>query len=90
MAASDYVPIFFKNRLHLAGRPQMSTAPGKTPRFAAQPSAHLHRQSDRRIRYMLASSLEALLAETMRGRNVKLQKRMPAKAMVATACYTAL
>jgi hypothetical protein len=28
MAASDYVPIFFKNRLHLAGRPQMSTHPG--------------------------------------------------------------
>ena len=27
MAASDYVPIFFKNRLHLAGRPQMSTQP---------------------------------------------------------------
>jgi hypothetical protein len=27
MAASDYVPIFFKNRLHLAGRPQMSTHP---------------------------------------------------------------
>jgi hypothetical protein len=26
MAASDYVPIFFKNRLHLAGRPQMSLA----------------------------------------------------------------
>ena len=25
MAASDYAPIFFKNRLHLAGRPQMST-----------------------------------------------------------------
>ena len=25
MAASDYVPIFFKNRLHLAGRPQMGT-----------------------------------------------------------------
>jgi hypothetical protein len=24
MAASDYVPIVFKNRLHLAGRPQMS------------------------------------------------------------------
>jgi hypothetical protein len=23
MAASDYVPIFFKNRLHLAGRPGM-------------------------------------------------------------------
>jgi len=23
MAASDYVPNFFKNRLHLAGRPQM-------------------------------------------------------------------
>ncbi|WP_298885054.1 MBL fold metallo-hydrolase [uncultured Bradyrhizobium sp.] len=27
MAASDYVPIFLKNRLHLAGRPQMSTRP---------------------------------------------------------------
>jgi hypothetical protein len=30
MAASDYVPNFFKNRLHLAGRPQMSTRPNKT------------------------------------------------------------
>ena len=30
MAASDYVPIFFKNRLHLAGRPQMSTRPSET------------------------------------------------------------
>jgi hypothetical protein len=30
MAASDYVPIFFKNRLHLAGRPQMSTRPKST------------------------------------------------------------
>lgn len=29
MAASDYVPIFFKNRLHLAGRPQMSTRHNK-------------------------------------------------------------
>ena len=28
MAASDYVPISFKNRLHLAGRPQMSTRAG--------------------------------------------------------------
>jgi hypothetical protein len=27
MAASDYVPNFFKNRLHLAGRPQMSSRP---------------------------------------------------------------
>ncbi|MGY4348155.1 hypothetical protein ACVWXM_004622 [Bradyrhizobium sp. GM7.3] len=27
MAAFDYVPIFFKNRLHLVGRPQMSTGP---------------------------------------------------------------
>jgi hypothetical protein len=25
MAASDYVPIFFKNHLRLAGRPQMSS-----------------------------------------------------------------
>jgi hypothetical protein len=30
MAASDYAPIFFKNRLHLAGRPQMSTRPSVT------------------------------------------------------------
>jgi hypothetical protein len=30
MAASDYVPIFFKNRLHLVGRPQMSTQPSTT------------------------------------------------------------
>jgi hypothetical protein len=29
MAASDYVPIFFKNRLHLAGRPQMSSRPSR-------------------------------------------------------------
>jgi hypothetical protein len=28
MAASDYVPGFFKNRLHLAGRPQMGSRPG--------------------------------------------------------------
>jgi hypothetical protein len=28
MAASDYVPIFLKNRLHLAGRPQMGKRPG--------------------------------------------------------------
>jgi hypothetical protein len=27
MAASDYVPIFLKNRLHLAGRPQMGSLP---------------------------------------------------------------
>ena len=30
MAASDYVPIFFKYRLRLAGRPQMSTRLGKS------------------------------------------------------------
>jgi hypothetical protein len=29
MAASDYVPIFFKNRLDLAGRPQMSSRPSR-------------------------------------------------------------
>jgi len=27
MAASDFAPMLFKNRLHLAGRPQMSTRP---------------------------------------------------------------
>jgi hypothetical protein len=29
MAASDYVPIFFKNRLHLLGRPQMGSRPSR-------------------------------------------------------------
>ncbi|MGY3359940.1 hypothetical protein ACVWZK_006603 [Bradyrhizobium sp. GM0.4] len=33
MVASDYVPIFFKNRLHLAGPPQMSTGPNEPPGF---------------------------------------------------------
>ena len=41
LAASDYVPIFFKNRLHLAGRPQMSTCPGvlSNPKFANEDAA---------------------------------------------------
>jgi hypothetical protein len=29
MAAPDYVPIFFRNRLHLAGRLQMGSRPSK-------------------------------------------------------------
>jgi hypothetical protein len=33
MAASDHVPVFFKNRLHLAGRPQMSTRPRQAASF---------------------------------------------------------
>jgi hypothetical protein len=33
MAASDYVLIFFKNCLHLVGRPQMSTRPGTAARL---------------------------------------------------------
>ena len=33
MAASDYVPISFKNRLHLAGRPQMGSRPSLRPIF---------------------------------------------------------
>lgn len=35
MAASDYVPISFKNRLHLAGRPQMGSRPSTTVAFFA-------------------------------------------------------
>jgi hypothetical protein len=31
MAAPDYAPMLFKNRLHLAGRPQMSTRPKTRP-----------------------------------------------------------
>jgi len=39
MAASDYVPNFFKNRLHLAGRPQMSTRPSVMgPMMSSLPS----------------------------------------------------
>jgi hypothetical protein len=34
MEASDYVPISFKNRLHLAGRPQMSSRPSWTGMIA--------------------------------------------------------
>jgi hypothetical protein len=37
MAASDYVPIFFKNRLHLAGRPQMGSRPNRRSRPGAAP-----------------------------------------------------
>jgi len=33
MAASDYVPNFFKNRLHLAGRPQMGSPLNPATRF---------------------------------------------------------
>jgi hypothetical protein len=29
LAASDYAPIFFKNRLHLVGRPQMGSRPNR-------------------------------------------------------------
>jgi hypothetical protein len=35
MAASDYVSIFFKNRLHLVGRPQMSTRPSCVTQIAS-------------------------------------------------------
>jgi len=35
MAATDYVPFFFKNRLHLVGRPQMSMLP--SPSVATKP-----------------------------------------------------
>jgi len=38
MAASDYVPIFFKNRLHLAGRPQMSSRPSGSRRHRHVPT----------------------------------------------------
>ena len=58
MAASDYVPIFFKNRLHLAGRPQMSTHPsGADLTFATHPAAasqsECQIQSSTRIKYLL-------------------------------------
>jgi hypothetical protein len=39
MAASDYVPIFFKNRLHLEGRPQMHLE-GR-PQMSMRPSSAL-------------------------------------------------
>ncbi|MCS3585572.1 hypothetical protein M2192_009426 [Bradyrhizobium elkanii USDA 61] len=43
MAASDYVPIFFKNRLHLAGRPQMGTS---SPAFNPRPFKSASRSSE--------------------------------------------
>jgi hypothetical protein len=42
MAASDYVPIFFKNRLHLAGRPQMSTRPSVMGPMKSSPPCDRH------------------------------------------------
>jgi hypothetical protein len=44
MAASDYVPNFLKNRLHLAGRPQMSTRPSTTLAdfYSCRRSPHIH------------------------------------------------
>jgi hypothetical protein len=44
MAASDHMPIFFKNRLHLVGRPQMSPDPRPrtdAPLYQPCPGAHL-------------------------------------------------
>jgi ribonuclease D len=35
MAASDYVLMLFKNRLHLGGRPQMSTRPSRPPQYGS-------------------------------------------------------
>ena len=42
MAASDYVPIFFKNRLRLAGRPQMSTRPSVMGPMRSSPPCDRH------------------------------------------------
>jgi len=39
MAASDNVPILLKNRLHLAGRPQMSTRLSSSPAHLPLPNA---------------------------------------------------
>ncbi len=41
MAASDYVPIIFKNRLHLAGRPQMGSRRSADPDLALGADATL-------------------------------------------------
>ena len=42
MAASDYVLIFFRNRLHLVGRPQMSTRPSVMGRMRSSPLSDRH------------------------------------------------
>jgi hypothetical protein len=42
MAASDYVPLFFKKRLHLAGRPQMSTRPSVMGPMRSSPPLYRH------------------------------------------------
>jgi hypothetical protein len=59
MAASDYVPTF-KNRLHLAGRPQMSTHPNhyrlqpcrNCPRWRKQSTVSLARRRPRFVRHL--------------------------------------
>jgi hypothetical protein len=42
MAASDYASIFFKNRLHLVGRPQMSTRPSVMGPMRSSPPCDRH------------------------------------------------
>jgi hypothetical protein len=60
VAASDYVPIFFKNRLHLAGRPQMSTSdwtpsivPNEHDQTVVMRDADLHTDQARRQAYSI-------------------------------------
>jgi hypothetical protein len=40
MAASDYAPNNFKNRLHLAGRPQMGSRPSESHHLRCVRDAH--------------------------------------------------
>jgi len=54
MAASDYVPIFFKNRLHLAGRPQMSTR----PKLMTADWMHRHRNHEHNIGWRAAGAAD--------------------------------
>jgi hypothetical protein len=56
MAASDYVPIFFKYRLHLARRPQMSTRPSLDSRSAT------HRRGA--IRWQVAVAVYSIAGAT--------------------------
>ncbi|WP_247542707.1 hypothetical protein, partial [Bradyrhizobium sp. 146] len=68
MAAFDYVPIFFKNRLHLVGRPQMSTRPGRAEAHASSPSRRIIQRASELL--VIAGRSRASMGVRLSGTNV--------------------
>jgi len=77
MAASDYVPIFFKNRLHLAGRPQMSTRPSLSLYDESQTTVKCISLSADHTKQQLTSALGSEIG-TAEGSNNVLSAKRPA------------